>query len=378
MELLFANNAVTSLQSNINALATTVVLATGTGALFPEPGDNQAFYMTFLDAATQQTNEIVLVTNRAGDVCTIVRAQQGTSALTWNAGDVASNLDTAADMAGMVQPDILQKNTYGATHSTGGSANSITATLESGLTALADGMTFFVQAAAENTGAVTLTLTLGTQALAAHSVKKYGGSELNAGDIPAAGFPIQLVWSATLGCYIMVNPASGVAGSVAGGAANDILIQTAPGTTGFVPAPTVAGSVLAFIGGVIAWAAAAVTQFGPAGNKRSGDVTPQAGDYTAAMVGAVPATAFQSPNVQLGNPGFDVLPSGRIYQGGNLSVTPNARTVFTYPKAFPSLCSSIVCSSDNAASAIRVENLNRFTFAVTVNGNSVQWQAQGN
>lgn len=380
MILLFSNNASTTLQSGINSTATLAVLAAGTGSEFPAPGAGEAFYLTFKDAATQETYEIVLVTNRSGDVITIVRAQQGSTAEVWNAGDIAAQLVTAAEPTQMIQPDQLQSALYTACVATG--TNGLTATLDSQLSALPDHMAFTVEAAAANTGAVTLTLTLGTTVLAAHSIVKNGGSNLNAGDIPAAGAPIELVWSATLGAYVMTNPASGTAGSLAGGALNEIPIQSAPGTTVFIPAPTVAGQVLAFIGGVVAWAAAAVTSF----NGRSGAVVPAGSgtDYTAAMVEAIPDSAFQAPNVSTigANPGFICFPDGAggiswIHQAGSRSVTPNTPTAVAFGKIFPHSCKSVVVSCNNQTSAIRVDTITTSGFVVDVNATNITWMADG-
>ena len=91
--------------------------------------------MTFLDAATELISEIVLVTARVGDVCTIVRAQQGTTAKTWNAADIASQLVTAGDSENFIQGSGLQSGLYNYTPGIG--TNSITATLQSALVALA-------------------------------------------------------------------------------------------------------------------------------------------------------------------------------------------------------------------------------------------------
>ena len=339
--LQFANNAASTLAGGISNSATTLQLAAGTGTIFPALSAGQAFFMTLTDAETQEVREIVEVTARSGDVCTVVRGAQGTTALAWNAGDIAAQLNTAGDMQGMVQPDTLQSNFYGNATDVGGTVNSITATLPSGLTALIDGMQFLVFAAGANTGAVTLTLTLGETVLGAHPIQKYGSGGLNAGDIPVAGFPMVLVWSATLGAYELINPGTGVAGSISGGIANELLVQTAPSTTGFIPAPTVAGSVLAFIGGVISWAAAAVTQFGPVGNKRSGDVTPQAGDYTASMVGAVSTASVTGANQQIAATGYQILPGGMILQWG--FINPSGPTVpVTFPKIFPNFCFVVI------------------------------------
>ncbi len=93
--LLFANNASSTLQNAIGSGALSVTLAPGTGSLFPSPGAGQYFLGTLVDAATGLLNEIVQCTARSGDVLTIVRAQEGTAAQSWNSGDFFNNFWTA-------------------------------------------------------------------------------------------------------------------------------------------------------------------------------------------------------------------------------------------------------------------------------------------
>lgn len=75
----FSNFAVSSIAagastSNLLTGETSLTLATGSGALFPS---SFPFYLVL--GPDQASPEIVQVTNRSGDVCTIVRAQDGTS-----------------------------------------------------------------------------------------------------------------------------------------------------------------------------------------------------------------------------------------------------------------------------------------------------------
>lgn len=100
---LFANNASTTLSAPISAGATSVTLASGTGALFPSPSAGQQFALTFNDAATGLLTEITYCTARSGDTLTIVRGEEGTTAQSWLAGDLAANLVTAGVMAAMLQ-----------------------------------------------------------------------------------------------------------------------------------------------------------------------------------------------------------------------------------------------------------------------------------
>lgn len=385
MQLLFANNASSSLASGVGAGTTTIILATGTGARFPSPTAGQAFFLTIQDAATQLTNEIVLCTSRVSDVCTVVRGQQGTAAVTWNAGDIVQQLVTKGDLDGMVQPDQLQAGVFTAC-AAAGTANNLTATLPSGLSALPRIFQFVVESSGANTGPVTLTLTLGTTVLPSHPVVKFGGSALNAADIPGAGFPCEIIWSEDMGAYVMCNPATTTAGSIAGGIANELLVQTAPGTTGVVPPPTVAGQVLAFVGGVITWIGAAVTSF----NGRSGGVLPQAGDYTSDQVSAVGKSWFAGGNVSLANPGFQALPGptgaganpstaggGLFIQAGNRAITPNLSTPVTFPHAFPNACLGVVVSGNNQTAAIGVNAFDAASFTVRTAASEITWIAVG-
>lgn len=106
--ILFANNATSTLAGAITNVATTVNLQAGGGALFPNPGAGQYFVLTFVDAATGLLNEIVQVTARVVDALTIVRAQEGTTAKAWLAGDIAASLWSAGQASAMQQAALLQ------------------------------------------------------------------------------------------------------------------------------------------------------------------------------------------------------------------------------------------------------------------------------
>lgn len=94
--LLFFNNSKTNLGAPVNPGDTTITLASGAGALFsPGPTGSQYFLITLSDALTGINNEICKCTNVAGDVLTVVRAQEGTSAQSWLVGDTAQGRITA-------------------------------------------------------------------------------------------------------------------------------------------------------------------------------------------------------------------------------------------------------------------------------------------
>ncbi len=94
-QLLYANNASTTLSSGLNSSATSITVASGAGSEFPNPSAGQFFIATLVDAATGLYNEIVYVTARSGDTMTVVRAQEGTVARSWLVGDTFANFWTA-------------------------------------------------------------------------------------------------------------------------------------------------------------------------------------------------------------------------------------------------------------------------------------------
>jgi hypothetical protein len=79
------NNAFGVLLISINTSATSITLQTGQGANFPSLSAGDYFYATLID--TSNNLEIVKVTARTGDVLTVVRAQEGTTARSYAVGD---------------------------------------------------------------------------------------------------------------------------------------------------------------------------------------------------------------------------------------------------------------------------------------------------
>ncbi|MPQ51949.1 phage tail protein [Citrobacter telavivensis] len=100
LTLLAANNAQTVLAAGINSSATSLIVNTGTGALFPSPASGTSFFkLTIVDSATGSLSEIVHVTERTGDSMTIERGQEGTVARAWSANDIAANMMTAGTLS---------------------------------------------------------------------------------------------------------------------------------------------------------------------------------------------------------------------------------------------------------------------------------------
>jgi hypothetical protein len=89
MPQLFTNNAWSFLNGGINNVTTSIALTAGTGARFPNPTGGDFFLLTLIGLdgnAVENSWEIVKVTARATDTLTVVRAQEGTTAVTWASG----------------------------------------------------------------------------------------------------------------------------------------------------------------------------------------------------------------------------------------------------------------------------------------------------
>jgi hypothetical protein len=220
--LLFADNASTVLASSITAAATTCTLAPGTGALFPNPGANQAFPMSFVDAATGLLTEIVLVTARSGDtITTMVRGQEGTAARAWLAADLANCFWTAGALGAgaMAQIGPLQQGTYGYAVDSG-SANAIVLTMTPAITSYVDGFPINFKAAANNTGATTININ-GVGAVALQGA----AGALQGGEI-VAGKTYEGNYNATSSTFVLLGQGGG-AEQIAPATASQHAVQAA-------------------------------------------------------------------------------------------------------------------------------------------------------
>jgi hypothetical protein len=103
---LFADNASTTLAAGISSSATTVLLAAGTGAEFPSPITGEFFTLTLNDQLTGNVYEICYCTARTGDSLTVMRGQEGTTAVAWLLGDYAYNAWTAAVILAIINQSV--------------------------------------------------------------------------------------------------------------------------------------------------------------------------------------------------------------------------------------------------------------------------------
>lgn len=111
---LFTNNADSALNGAIADNTTSITVVTGDGAKFPSPTGGDFFLLTLFQklGASETNHEIVKCTARAGDVLTVVRAQEGTTAKAFNnadpvelrvtAGTLASKADAATTQSSLV------------------------------------------------------------------------------------------------------------------------------------------------------------------------------------------------------------------------------------------------------------------------------------
>jgi hypothetical protein len=105
MPVLFTNNATTTLGSSILSTDTSLTVASGQGALFPSTSSGY-FHVALVDSSNNL--EFVKVTGRSSDTFTIVRAQGGTTARAYNAGDKVELRLIAEALQNLVQLDGTQ------------------------------------------------------------------------------------------------------------------------------------------------------------------------------------------------------------------------------------------------------------------------------
>jgi len=113
-QILWANNASTTITGTIAFNSPSVTVSAGTGALFPSPGAYQYFLATLSPSTPgAQPPEIVRVTSVSGDVFTILRGQEGTTAQAWGAGSILQNLITRDTLSVFPQMTIYAGNPNG-------------------------------------------------------------------------------------------------------------------------------------------------------------------------------------------------------------------------------------------------------------------------
>lgn len=344
-KLLFSNNAATTIASPVTSVATTVSVAAGTGVKFPVPGSGQYFRATFVKSGDTTIFEIVKVTAAATDTFTIVRSQEGTAPRSWSTGDSFTLLPTAADLSEFTQADDLQIAAGGYAPDTG-STNAFAVTLTPAVSAHVIGMPVRWKAAHTNTSVSTFNDGAGVAVL-----RLADGTDLAAGNVVAGG----LYTSTWDGTKFQLSPVENfnflqIAGQVANAQVPLSTVQQYQANlsigwgqlTGTKNADQVQGYVpqLANFGNSLVARDGSGTIESPALSGVPTAPTAAAGTATSQIA----TTAFVTQSYSPLQTGYQVLPSGLIFEWGTVHigdvVNPPSGTVF-FPLAFPSACFTV-------------------------------------
>ena len=129
MTQLFANNAASELASAVASGAVSLTLKTGDGAKFPTPAGGDFFLVTLYQKVGQDevNHEIVKCTARAGDVLTVVRAQEGTTARAFSVDDPLELRLTAGSLGSLTDATEATQTALNAkVAASGGTASGLT------------------------------------------------------------------------------------------------------------------------------------------------------------------------------------------------------------------------------------------------------------
>jgi hypothetical protein len=187
------NNAKTTLSGSIIAGDLTINLAAASGALFPAAGSGVYFYATLVD--NSNNIEIVKVTSRATDACTVLRGQDGTTARAYSTGDKFELRPCNAMLQSLAQEAISGVATTG--------TDTYAATLAPVPTAYNTNQVYAVIFAAENTSTAP---TLNLNSLGAKTIKKGNSKALAPGDLQVNVLYF-LLYNGT--DFILLNPSKG-------------------------------------------------------------------------------------------------------------------------------------------------------------------------
>ncbi|HFK4477374.1 TPA: tail fiber protein [Citrobacter sedlakii] len=192
----FGNNVVSSLAADITASQTTIQVMPGAGEMFAKlltsdfvntSNPLKVYAKITLTDAKETVFEICHLTAVNGDMLTVVRGQEGTTAKGWSLNDVIANFATRGSENQFVQIEHLQSGHY-TSGVAGGTANALTLALPANY--FVNGSTdwelrspIVVYPVQNNTGAATLQLTLGGRVLGTFPLYKGNRAELVANDI---------------------------------------------------------------------------------------------------------------------------------------------------------------------------------------------------
>lgn len=357
MAIKFKNNASTTLAQDITNVSTSLVVAAGTGVLFPALGANDYFLITVVD--NSGNNEIMKVTAINTDTLTVVRAQEGTAArafamnslveLRLTAGAIQEILNVTYATPAEVSAGVLDmKAVSPATMSSANVASAVTATTAStctGNAATASDMAAGHALAGATTAAGVLSkiapavttpakLDNSTKIATTAFVKSAAGAlvgfkdittsySMTAEDIGAALYIVNAGTTITL-----IDPRTIPAGSTV------VIIADKACTLA-----TVAGTVI--YSSSVPWLSSAGLTAGTTCMLLS------AGNTWRVYGGSVKHSSYGEFANFLSGSGYQKLPSGLIIQWGVARISSiNAHTI-TYPIAFPNAVFSVALSYED-------------------------------
>lgn len=183
---LYANNGYSVLAGALNDTSTTINLQAGTGVRFPNPVVGKQFFRLVITSASSPNTifEIVFCTARSGDVLTVERGQEGTTAQAWAISDLLGNEPTAGMFNQFVQP--WQGVDTGA-------VNAYVLNTPQHETALYPGMQATFTTLNANT---SFAPTLNLNGLGAKEICLPSGGPILPGMVPA-GIPVQVLYAAS-------------------------------------------------------------------------------------------------------------------------------------------------------------------------------------
>lgn len=348
-KLLFTNNAVTTVAAPVTSGATSMSVAAGTGVQFPTLGAGQYFRGTFVKSGDSTIFEIVKVTAHAGDVFTIVRSQESTSARSWSTGDSFTLLPTAADLSEFTQADDLQAAAGGYAPDTG-SVNAYTVALAPVIAAHVTGMPIRWKALHGNTSTSTFNDGAGVAPL-----RLADGTDLVSGNIVAGGIYIA-TWDGT---KFQFSPLENfnflqIAGQVANGQVPLSAVQQFQASlsigwgqlTGVKNADQVQGA-----GPFVTNTPNSLVQRDGSGTIQSPALSGIPTAPTAApgtSTSQIATTAFVNQGALPSGTGYQVLPSGIVLEWGSIHVgdvaSPPSGFV-SFPYTFQSACFTVYTSA---------------------------------
>jgi hypothetical protein len=210
-----ANSVWAAIPGTVNPGDTLFTLTSGHGSRFAFcAGTYNYTFATLLDtSANPPTKEVVKLTySGSGDLVTVVRAQDGTSALTITtpgAGRLEVRIPAAVLNSLVLHEDLQELVDIKAT-SVGGAANAITSTHTKPLSDLvgvgnppSDGMISLFQPTAANTA---LNPTYSPDGLAARDIRRHNGRGLKPGDLSALSPALVTFRGGSMNAWLLMNP----------------------------------------------------------------------------------------------------------------------------------------------------------------------------